>query len=232
MSKQFAKLEKAVSPKGVAVFPWLQKPDTKWKAEGEYKTGLRLSGDEAEAFKAAVDARVQAALTDYQEKAVEEAGVDPKRIAVAKRTASEMKTAFPYKYALDESGNETDEIEFSFKTKASYKDRKTGATVNKRVTVVDAKRNPVTEDIFGGSVLKIAFEYLPYYSPATKTVGVSLRISAVQVLELVNGSSGVGAAAFAFDEEDGFVSSGKQKQEEKVGVTADGFEEDDSEGDF
>ena len=36
-----------VTPKGIAVFPWLGKADTKFKPEGQYKITLRLSEEAA-----------------------------------------------------------------------------------------------------------------------------------------------------------------------------------------
>ena len=38
------------SPKGTASYPWLTKPDTKFSAEGVYKTGLTVKGKDAQAF--------------------------------------------------------------------------------------------------------------------------------------------------------------------------------------
>jgi len=39
---------KGFSPAGIAVFPNLNKPDTKFKADGEYKVKLRVTEDEAQ----------------------------------------------------------------------------------------------------------------------------------------------------------------------------------------
>jgi hypothetical protein len=209
-------MEKAISPKGIAVFPWLNKADTKWKPEGEFKVTLRLSGDEAEAFKATVDERTNRALEAAKAELLEAAKGDGKKLAATKRAVEEMKPVAPYKPAYDDEGNETGDLEFAFKTKAVIKDRKTGATRPKVLPIFDAKRNVVNDNVWGGSVIKVAFEYMPYYNPATKTVGVSLRINAVQVLELVS-SSGGSATSFGFDEEDGFEATDKQQQEESSG---------------
>lgn len=47
---------KFVSPKGTASYPWLTKPDTKFSAEGSYKTGLVLSAEEAKPLQDAIKA--------------------------------------------------------------------------------------------------------------------------------------------------------------------------------
>lgn len=45
-----AKKNNFVTPKGTAAYPWLTKADTKFSAEGVYKTSLVLSASEAKAF--------------------------------------------------------------------------------------------------------------------------------------------------------------------------------------
>ena len=51
-----AKKNTFVSPKGTAAYPWLTKADTKFSAEGVYKTGLTVKGKDAEAFQEAIKA--------------------------------------------------------------------------------------------------------------------------------------------------------------------------------
>ncbi len=43
-------MQKFVTPKGKAVYPSLTRPDTRYKEEGEYKTGLTFSEKDAEKF--------------------------------------------------------------------------------------------------------------------------------------------------------------------------------------
>jgi hypothetical protein len=44
------RLERATTPKGVAMYPWLTKPDTKWSVEGVYKMSLSVANDDKEAL--------------------------------------------------------------------------------------------------------------------------------------------------------------------------------------
>ncbi len=226
------KLEKAISPKGVAVFPWLTKADTKWKPEGEFKTGLRLDSEAAEAFKADIEERTQAALEATKAELMEAAKTDPKKKAAIARTIKELQLSYPFKPSYDDDGEETGELEFSFKTKATIKS-KTGGVINKKLPLFDAKKQPIAAGvaIFGGSVIKVAFEYMPYYNPATKTVGVSLRMNAVQVIELNSGTGGGNAGAFGFDEEEGYEFD-EEKQQQEGQTHGDSEGTDDSEGDF
>lgn len=224
------KYEKAISPKGIAVYPHLNKPDTKWKPEGEFKVTLRIAGGEAEAFKSAIEERVSKALEEAKKELLEKAAGDGKKLAQAKRVIEELKVLSPVKPAYDDDGNETGDIEVAFKTKATVTDRKTGATIQKKLPLFDAKRQPMGENVWGGSQLKVAFEYMPYYNPATKQVGVSLRMNAVQVIELVSSSSAGNGNSFGFGEEEGFVAADKQEQEH--GDTDANFASEELEGNF
>jgi hypothetical protein len=50
--------------------------------------------------------------------------------------------------------------------------------------------------------VKVAFEPVPYVMPSTKKAGVSLRLKALQVIDLVEYGN---SATSVFDEEDGYV---------------------------
>lgn len=78
----------------------------------------------------------------------------------------------------------------------------------RKVPIFDAKGNNITDsisDIGRGSKGKIAFELAPFYMN-DKNYGVSLRLTAIQVLELVEGGAD-SASAFGFGQEDGYVKS-------------------------
>ena len=51
-----------VSPKGTAVYPWLNRPDTKFSDDGEYKVTLKISAEEAQPLIQKLDKM----LEDYQ----------------------------------------------------------------------------------------------------------------------------------------------------------------------
>ena len=91
----------------------------------------------------------------------------------------------------------------SFKMKAERMVK--GATVAQRPRVVDSHRNPVTEHVFGGSKVKIAYN-IQFTLMPTGTY-LSLKLVAVQVLEHV-GPGGEALIEDLFGEEDGFVSQG------------------------
>jgi hypothetical protein len=93
----------------------------------------------------------------------------------------------------------------SFKMKATR--RVKGAEIAQSPAIVDAQKQPVTEDIFGGSLVKIAY-YFQYTLMATGTY-LSLKLKAVQIIEHV-GPGGESSGVDAFDCEDGFTSSGEE----------------------
>jgi len=57
--------------------------------------------------------------------------------------------------------------------------------------------------IWGGTVGKVAFEVMPYFNNAQCEGGLSLRLDAVQIIELVSGG-GKSASAYGFGEEEGY----------------------------
>ena len=78
-----------VSPKGTAVYPWLNRPDTKFSDDGEYKVTLKIPAEEAQDLIAKLDKM----LEDYQ---AEQASKDPK---VGRFTANT-----PYEEEMDDTG--------------------------------------------------------------------------------------------------------------------------------
>lgn len=202
---------KGITPVGVASYPYLNKADTKFNAEGEFKTGLRMSAEDSKALRTQIDkmteeqeAVVRAELEDRLAKA--KTGADKAKV---KKLMENLTANVPYVETVDDDGEPDGGYELKFKTKATFKDNKTGKTIQRTVKLFDAKRNPTTVAIFGGSRIKVAYELAPYFVPATGAYGVSLRMNAVQVIELSQGSGGSTGASYGFGEEDGFESEGE-----------------------
>lgn len=184
------------SPIGVAKFPYLTTPDTKFKAEGEYSVNLILDPEECADFLADLDALADEAVEKAKQDLIEK-----KKKAYAKAVVR----ANPYRPELDQDGNETGMIEVRFKSKASFQ-RKDGTVVNIRPRLFDAKGaqvDPSKVTIYSGSVLRVNFTPNPYYVASLKSAGVSLLLNAVQILELVEYGGG-SAEDFGFEVEEGF----------------------------
>ena len=167
------------TPAGVAKYPWLLKPDTKWNTEGEYKVTLVLDKEEAEP----VISKIERVLEDH--------------IAELKLGSNKKVKQGPLPYCdeEDDEGNPTGRTEFKFKTKASIKPK---------IPMFDSRGTPMSGvNVWGGSKIKVNSLLYPYVAPMG--AGISLKLNAVQVLELVQGSGDT--EGFGFEEEDGYVLS-------------------------
>lgn len=218
-------LEKFTTPKGTAVYPQLTKPDTKFKAEGEYSAKIRLSDEDAAPLVAKIEALIGEAFE--AEKA--------RLIAAGKKAAAKtLKLADkPYKAVLDAEGEETGEVEFNVKMKAQYTN-KDGEVVKLKPGLFDAATppNPLpsSTQIWGGSLIKVAGEFNPFATAIG--VGMSLRLKAVQVIKLVSGGT-AGASSYGFGgEEGGFEAEGSEFNSDEKEADEDGDSADeDTEGD-
>lgn len=215
-----------ITPKGIAIYPWLNKADTKYKPAGEYRVSMvfpedatvKLSKDGAPVnLKGMIDEQVAAQLitTTEQLKADLAEATDGKKKAALKKALAELTPTYPYKKAVDSEGDPTGEYEYTFKSNATYKDAKTDEVKNRPLKMVDAKKNPTTASVFGGSELRIACE-LYLYGNAKAGAGVSLRMNSVQVINLVSG----GQRDHGFDEEEGYEGNATRDEEPTKGTTA------------
>lgn len=176
-------IAKGTTPKGVLAFPFLNKPDTKFKADGEYRTKLRLGGEAAAELQKTIDAAYDAAVKQIKAEMTAKGGAEA---AKAKKIKLADK---PYKPAVDKDGNETGETEFTFKQKAKIT-AKNGDVFEKKIDLFDAAKQRLSKDVlvYGGTVAKVAFEAWPFFT-AQVGAGVTLRLCAVQVIELKTGGA-------------------------------------------
>lgn len=200
MAEARKKYPTRTTPAGVAKYPKLNKPDTKFKEEGEYSVTLLLSEDKAQAVVEAIHEAHQEAKEEGRKKA----------------KGKKVKEAdLPFFEVVDDQGNETGEIGFKFKTKASGT-RKDGSRWTRRPALFDSMGqavNPAQVEIWGGSILKVAYTAEPFYVPALGA-GVTLRLQAVQVLKLVSGGQRE-AKDYGFGEEEGYAFAGSISESEE-----------------
>lgn len=175
-----------VTPPGVAVYPHLTTPDTKFDANGVYKVSLSLTEEEA------------APLIEKVEEVQEEAtGMIPP----GKR---QKLSDPPYYDEMDDQGQPTGRVIFKFKMKAKV-NTKDGRTLEMSPKLFDSEGTLMTdvESIWGGSVLRISADMIPFYVAAVGA-GVSLRLKAVQIIDLKTGG-GAGAESYGFEATKGYV---------------------------
>ena len=177
------KAERFVSPKGAAAYPYLTKPDTKFNPEGEYKVSLIVAGDDS--------SKIIALLTEKHKAAVAQ---------VKKENAGKRVKEGELPFIENDDGTVT----FKFKLKAKVIP-KNGSPFEQKPALFDAKGKPLTGEpkVGGGSTIKVSYEVVPYYTTIAG-VGVSLRLKAVQIIELKEYSGGGNAESYGFCEEDGF----------------------------
>ena len=199
--------ERLITPKGVAVYPRLNTPDTKFNPEGVYSLRLRMSEEDAAEMMADLDARAQASY----DKAVKDNGGKTFKLVKGKKV--ELEKNDTYIRVLDDDGESfTGEIEFSFSMKATYKD-KDGKVHKRKPGLADGKGKELKKppNIYGGSIVKV--NYTPSEYQINTASGVKLYLNAVQILTLVSGGGG----DMGFGAEEGADYS---------------YEDDDSSGDF
>jgi len=188
------KLPQFTSPRGVFVYPWINKPDTKFNADGEFRLKLRVSEDDA------------ATIIKQLDKAHADAVVEAKaKLKAEGKPTKNMKIADkPYTLELDKETEEpTGHVLINFKQKAKGKNKTTGEEFTRTIPIWDATgKNKVTKNVFGGSEGKVAYEIQPYYT-AQVGAGISLRLKQVQVLKLVagNGEQSAFGAEEGYEEE-------------------------------
>ncbi len=171
---------------GVLVWPHLNSPDYEYDEAGVYQTKLRLSGTDAEKFLAYVTAQRKVAAAEAKEN------------GSFKGKGKVPLADLPYKE--DEDGN----LLFNFKMKAKGTTRN-GETFTREPKLFDASGQPCNDArVGGGSVARISFESYRYYAKMVGGAGVSLRLEAVQIIELQEWSSGRSAEGFGFEATDGF----------------------------
>ena len=175
---------------GTALWAKVFEPDTKFNPLGDFSINLQMPVADAAVMSEKLESIVQAEFNEAIEK-------DPR----LKNTLSTQEVCQPV-YDRD-TGDDTGNVEFKFKLKAKVQKRD-GTYYEQQPAVLDSKKVPMSKDtlIGNGSKVKVAFEPIPYVMSSTKKVGVSLRMKAVQVIDLVEYGN---SATSVFDEEDGYV---------------------------
>ena len=175
---------------GSALWAKVFEPDTKFNPLGDYSINLQMPVADAAAMSEQLEGIVQAKFNE----AIKE---DP-RLKNTLTTQDVCTTVFDR-----ETGDDTGLVEFKFKLKAKVQKRD-GTYYEQQPAVLDSKKVPISNQVLvgNGSRVKVAFEPIPYVMATTKKAGVSLRLKAVQVIDLVEYGN---SATSVFDEEDGFV---------------------------
>ena len=175
------------TPKGKAVWPRVDTPDTKFDDDGVYSCKLHVSEGDFKAFEATVKPLIDAAYAAECSRQ----GKDKIRMAASS----------PLRI------NDDGDYEIYAKQKAKVHTKSKG-TLEFSITAVDSQGKKITMPKIGsGSTLKMAVEVNTWFVPS-QGFGYTLRLRAVQVLDLIEYGGGGGSFGFGA-EEDGYVGDGE-----------------------
>jgi hypothetical protein len=168
------KRETFVSPKGTALWPKLNAPDTQYKKEGEYSVKL--------AFDPKKDPAVQTFLDGLQERF--DTYIEEVKEEVGPAKAKKLKLQEPFTTELDEAGEETGRVVVKFGMAAQFTD-KSGNIKKMKPIIVNALGTPIKNppEIGNDSILRISYSIGGYNTPAA--TGIKLYLNGVQIVELV-----------------------------------------------
>lgn len=173
------------TPRGKAVYPHITQPDTKFNADGVYSTKLHVSEDDFNLFSKGVQETVE---REYD--------------AECKAKGKQLRRAPSQPLRITEDGD----FEIYAKQVAQRQTKK--GLLEFTVPVFDSAGNRISDvpNIGSGSELKLSVEVYTWYTDL-QGFGYTLRLKAVQLLDLVEYSGG---GSFGFDAEDGsYVSDGE-----------------------
>tara|TARA_B100001939_G_scaffold343029_2_gene355101 strand:+ start:5837 stop:6526 length:690 start_codon:yes stop_codon:yes gene_type:complete len=176
-----------ISPLGTAVFPKLVKYD-EFKGTKAWKVKLAVPAEEAEEF----IGEIKLLLEDFYKQKYEEASLRKRREYDKNWSIKDL-----WVEEEDSEGNPTGNILLSFSKKAfDSKGMPQAAPL-----LFDSNNKPIAvDDIWGGSKLRIAGFIYFYENSSLKEFGPSLKIQAVQVVDLKGpGRSGPSAEAYGFE---------------------------------
>lgn len=169
------------TPVGIARYPSLNRPDTKFDDIGVYKVNLEMSTEDAEPFLK----QIEALFSEF--------------VADKKRELKKDKLKLHAAPWEDNDGL----TQLKLKVKAMGKNKE-GETFSRQPKLFGADGQPLEANIGGGSKIKVAVVPYTWYT-ASLGAGITLQPKAVQVLELVTWGDGGSASAYGF-----YVSESKQ----------------------
>lgn len=186
-----------VTPVGVAQYPYLVTPDTKFDSDGVYS--VRLVFDKMTPDLEFLVKDLQKTLESF----TEECKKDP---AKAKFKSRIVQADF-----ITELDDGT--FEMKFKQKAVIKSVK--GTYEVKLPIFDSKGKPLINPKLGsGSRIKVCFSAVPYFMQASKQTGLTFRPVAIQVIELKEWNDGGSMESYGFTQEDGYEANDIDNLEE------------------
>lgn len=216
MTDEFKSI-KFITPRGIAVYPRLNKPDSgpKGKESKVPKYSVRVRFAPTGSF---IVGKTSVSYADFVERLEEmrDEFFDATVAALKEKLKGKkleaalaaMKKVDVFPAFLDKEGEETGEVSVNAKTVSQYKDKKTGEIIKKKPTIFDAKGVVIKKvpQIGGGSEMKVAASAAAYYVDGTGAVGITYYLDGVQLLKLVEFGAR-SAESLGFGAEEGYDAS-------------------------
>lgn len=186
-------MKTVTTPKGTAVWPKIKEADTRFDQDGIYSVKLHVSEDDFKAFEASLKPKLDAAYK-----------AECDRLGKPK-----LKMASSSPLRITDEG----EYEIFAKQKATIT-TKSGGVLDFDIVAFDSTGAKIEmPNVGSGSILKLAVEPNTWYVPS-QGFGYSLRLKAVQILDLVEFGGAGDQGNFGFSvEADGFIGSGETLDE-------------------
>lgn len=175
------------TPKGMARFPALLVPDTKFSADGEYHVGLVVDPNDPD-VSTILDKLNE--LTDEWYSAVYN--------VLPKKDKEKANKHISVEDEYNENDEPTGKVILKFRQKPFFK-RKDGTRQDLQPPLFDAAKKPWPEgeDVHHGAIIKVSFLTQPYYVGSSGMCGLKLRIRGVQVID----NNAVTPESLGFDDE-------------------------------
>lgn len=214
------------TPVGVAVYPHLLEHDQyQLDKNGVYQCNTKLLLDPAaptvkdflDDLNSMIDEAFEAGKAQLK-KDWEKASGDKK--AKIKKTKDELQRHTPFDDEVDEDGEPTGKILLKMKSVVRGKDAKSGKEWQREIPIFDSANGQIKgEDrdslkLWGGSKIAVAAQVVPYVAEGLKLAGCSLRINAVQVIEVAGADRS--AQQYGFGQHEGYLSESESETEEVV----------------
>jgi hypothetical protein len=231
MAEQKTRNPRFVTPKGELVYPYLTEPDTKFNANGDYKSEIKLP-ENAEMIdsKGKNRGKIVDFLNQSIDDAVEKFGEEHNGKKKKGKTIEVTEADDPPLYIDDGT------LFVKFKLKA-YVEPQNGESFTQAPVLFDSKgkKANLKQNPWNGTIAKINFEVVPYYNAKDAQAGITLRLKAAQIIDPVFGGSANGED-FGFGEEEGGFEAGDEPDapegnDEGFSDEGDGFDGDDDHDD-
>ena len=187
-----------LTPEGVAKFPYLAEPNTKFVKGGKYEVRLYFDSE--------AGVKLLAMLQEAYDEAIKWAKEKYEKMNAQSKANNPFSPQQFYKEEVLDDGTSTGRVFIHF-DKFAKLELDDGRVLEFKVPVFDKANKPMLqEDIkkaCSGSTMRAAFKVKPYFMPAGAKAGLSIDLQAVQIIKAVEYTRDAESYGFtAYDESD------------------------------